>query len=155
MKTPAINDSPSNGYKKTNRTANRTAKAAVLLTCLLTIALAGNAMNADTTDFNDGCRFCRWLWDMIDCIDDNDKFDTKYMKQQGYDYYYPEVPDFDKLAESIVKSMDKDGDNAINQEEFFDKNLEILKQQGNDYTLRQEQNMKNRVLEPLFNVSST
>lgn len=145
MKNSASDNVPSNGSVRTSKTAKVAA-----LSCLLAIASMCNTAVAQNSKSNAGCAFGRWLWDMIDCINDEDKFDTKYMLEKGYDYYYPEIPDFDVLAESIVKSMDKNGDNEIDKKEFFDKSIEILEQQGQDYSYVEEQNMKNIVLAPLF-----
>ena len=145
MKNSASDNVPSNGSVRTSKTAKVAA-----LSCLLAIASMCNTAVAQNNKSNDGCAFERWFWDMIDCINDEDKFDTKYMLEKGYDYYYPEIPDFDVLAESIVKSMDKNGDNEIDKKEFIDKSIEILEQQGQDYSWEEEQNMKNRVLAPLF-----
>lgn len=145
MKNSASDNVPSNGSVRTSKTAKVAA-----LSCLLAIASMCNTAVAQNNKSNDGCAFERWLWDMIDCINDEDKFDTKYMLEKGYDYYYPEIPDFDVLAESIVKSMDKNGDNEIDKKEFIDKSIEILEQQGQDYSWEEEQNMKNIVLTPLF-----
>ena len=145
MKNSASDNVPSNGSVRTSKTAKVAA-----LSCLLAIASMCNTAVAQNNKSNDGCAFGRWFWDMIDCINDEDKFDTKYMLEKGYDYYYPKIPDFDVLAESIVKSMDKNGDNEIDKKEFIDKSIEILEQQGQDYSWEEEQNMKNIVLTPLF-----
>ncbi|MCQ2313911.1 MAG: hypothetical protein MJZ56_01920 [Bacteroidales bacterium] len=168
MKISAISNISFNGDKKISQKA----KAATVAT-LLMITPAGYATENDTFEKNEnsvktelvinpqsvsqtkitqseGNKFCKWFWDMIDCINDNDKFDTNIMNEKGYNYYYPEVTDYDKLAESIVKSMDKNGDNEIDKKEFIDKSIEILEQQGQDYSYEEEQNMKNIVLAPLF-----
>ena len=146
MKNSASDNVPSNGSVRTSKTAKVAA-----LSCLLAIASMCNTAVAQNNKSNDGCAFGRWFWDMIDCINDEDKFDTKYMLEKGYDYYYPEIPDFDVLAESIVKSMDKNGDNEIDLKEFSDKGVEILqKQAGVVYNIVQKERLQDNLLAPLF-----
>lgn len=169
MKISAISNISFNGNKKISQKA----KAATVAT-LLMITPVGYATENDTFEKNEnpvktelvinpqsvsqtkatqteGNKFGKWFWDMIDCIDENDKFNTNYMKQQGYDYYYPEIPDFDVLAESIVRSMDKNNDNQIDLKEFSDKGIELLqKQAGVVYNIVQKERLQNNLLAPLF-----
>lgn len=169
MKISTINNVSFNGDKKISQKA----KAATVAT-LLMITPAGYATENDTFEKNEnsvktelvinpqsvsqtkitqseGNKFCKWFWDMIDCIDENDKFNTNYMKQQGYDYYYPGDHDYDKLAESMILAMDKNNDKKIDLKEFSDKGVEILqKQAGVVYNTVQKERLQDNLLAPLF-----